>query len=186
MLIGTMLLVFSCVPAAGQTNVVSIDTAGMPAAVKAAIANKMKTDEITTKIETYGKWAGMGKEIGTAAREGLGAVKDVAIDLSNSNLGKTVMFLIIWKVAGVDMVRMIIGFLIMIVITIFVTKSYFRTMKTSRLTKKSGLFLWPTKEYEPFDSSSWYGSDANRSAAQFIHVIVWISSIGIAFAIGFA
>jgi hypothetical protein len=94
--------------------------------LKVEIEKQMKVNEITNKMETYGKWAGMGKEIGIAAKEGLTAVKDVAIDLSNSNLGKTVMFLIVWKVAGIDFVRITLSVLLAIIGTFLISKSYFR------------------------------------------------------------
>ncbi len=149
MLISTMVLVFACAPAKGQTNsVISIDTAGMPANVKAAINAKMQTDAVTQKIETYGKWAGMGKEIGVAAKEGLTAVKDFAVDVSETNVGKTVLFLIIWKVAGIDFVRILLATIFAFVSIWLISKSYFTLLGNRRLIEKSGWWIFGTKKYE--------------------------------------
>jgi hypothetical protein len=187
MLIALVGLVFGCCPANGQNNkVISLDTAGMPAAVKAAINEKMKTDEITNKIETYGKWAGMGKEIGVAAREGLGAVKDVAIDLSNSQLGKTVMFLIIWKVAGIDMVRIIIAVFFAIISIWLISKSYFRAFSTRTLTEKSGWWIFGTKKYTYREVPDDVFDGANNSWAAALHWIFLCVMLGIAAIVAFA
>lgn len=155
-------------------------------AAKAEIDKQMKENTITQQIETYGAWAGIGKEIGVAAREGLTAVKDVTLDLSESELGKTVMLLIVWKVAGIDMLRILIGFIIAMIATIFVVKSYMRSFATRKVTKSSGFFLWRKREYEDFDASDYWGDDGNRSIAQIMHPIVWLGIVGISFTIMFA
>jgi len=167
---------------------INIDTTGMSPSLKAEIEKQMKVNEITNKIETYGKWAGMGREIGIATKEGLTAVKDVAIDLSNSNLGKTVMFLIVWKVAGIDFVRIGIGILLTIIGTFLVSKSYFRMFTNRRLTSSTGFFLWRTKNYEYVDEKNKYGeynNYANRAIAQFMHAVIWFAVLGVSALVAF-
>ena len=168
---------------------INIDTTGMSPLLKAEIEKQMKVNEITNKIETYGKWAGMGREIGIAAKEGLTAVKDVAIDLSNSNLGKTVMFLIVWKVAGIDFVRIAVGILLAMIGTFLVSKSYFRMFTNRRLTSSTGFFLWQTKSYEYIvDEKNKYGdynNYANKAIAQFMHAVIWFAVLGVSALVAF-
>jgi len=101
-------------------------------------------------ITTIGKYAGIGNEIGTAFKEGLGAVKDVAIDLSNSRVGWFVMAMIAWKVVGNDLLQLIIGLPLWLIGTIVFVWSYKRTctsFKYLKKTEKVGLLKW-THEYD--------------------------------------
>lgn len=138
-----------CCPntANAQTKAITIDTTGMPAAVKQAIVDKMKQDVITDKIESYGKWVGFGKEVGVAAREGLTAVKDVALDIANSKLGSTIMFLIIWKVAGIDFVRIGLATLFSFVSIWLISRSYFRLFNRRKITERTGWWIFGTRKY---------------------------------------
>lgn len=189
LLIG-VILIAGCCPASGQaqtpTNVVTIDLNKLPPDVQAAIQSQKEMDAVTQKIETYGKWAGMGKEVGIAVKDGLTAVKDVTLEIADSKLGHTVIWLVVWKVAGIDFVRIGMAFLIMVIITFLVSKSYFRSFSTRRLKEKSGFFLWPKKVYEPVDVRNAWGGDSNRSAAQIVHALIWVAMVGICFAIAFA
>jgi len=169
-----------------NAQTVMVDLDNLPPEVKKQVNAQIIDDAVTKKFETYGKWAGMGKEIGIAAREGLGAVKDVTLEVAETDLGKTVIWLIIWKVAGIDIVRIIIGLIVLIFITIVVTKSYFQSFSTRRLIEKKGFFLWKTKIYVAVDpEKNWGDSSANRAAAQVFHAFVWLGTVGIAFAIAF-
>jgi len=186
MLISTMVLVFACAPANGQNSgVISIDTAGMPANVKAAINAKMQTDAVTQKIETYGKWAGMGREIGVAAKEGLTAVKDFAVDVSETNVGKTVIFLIIWKVAGIDFVRIALGTLFALIAIWLVSKSYFRLFTTRKLVEKSGWWIFGTKKYENVEIPDPVLDGITNSWAAGLHWFFLCVMIGLAALIAF-
>lgn len=133
-------------PASGQ--VLTIDTSGLSPSIKNAIVEKMQQDAITQKIQTYGRWAGMGKEIGIAASEGLNAVKDFTVDVSKTNVGKTVLFLIVWKVAGIDFIRIILGTFLALISIWLISKSYFRLFATRRLIEKTGWWIFGTKKYE--------------------------------------
>jgi hypothetical protein len=179
------IILFSVGSIFAQNKVISIDTAGMAPAVKAAIEQKMSADVVTQKIETYGKWAGMGKEIGTAAKEGLGAIKDVAIDLSNSNLGKTVMFLIVWKVAGRDFVRIILAFLFAATCVWLVSRSYFRLFSTRKLVSKTGWWIFSTKTYESREVPDDVLDGVPNSWAAGLHWLFLCIMIGISALIAF-
>ena len=83
-----------------------------------------------------------------AGIKGLTAVKDVTIDLSESNIGKTVTWLIVWKVAGKDFARIAIGFIIAIISVWLISRSYFTLIPSKRCIKKTGWWIFGTKEYE--------------------------------------
>lgn len=185
LIIGLTSLIGCCPSANAQT--VTIDLEKLPPEVKEQVTAQVIDDAVTKKFETYGKWAGMGKEIGIATREGLTAVKDVTLDIANSDLGKTIIWLVVWKVAGVEIIRIIIGFIIMIFVTIAVYKSYFRSFSTRGILTKTGNFLWHTKTYEAVDpEKNWGNCSTNRAAAQVMHAVIWLGTIGIAYTIGFA
>lgn len=176
-----------CCPSANAQQSVAIDIDKLSPEAKAQITDQIIEDAVTEKLKTYGKWAGMGKEIGIATREGLTAVKDVTLEVADSNLGKTIIWLVVWKVAGVEVIRMIVGIIIMIFVTIAVYKSYFRSFSTRGLLTKTGTFLWHTKTYEAVDpEDNWGKCSTNRAVAQIMHAFIWLGTIGIAFAIGFA
>lgn len=145
-----MLLLFSVSVSAEIDQKVFIDTSKLSTAVKAEIKKAMDAQSFDEKLDQYATWAGKGKEIGIAVREGLVAVKDVTIDLSESKLGKTVIWLVVWKVAGADFIRIMIGLLLFIVTTWLVTRSYFTLIARKnprRLVKKTGWWIFSTKEY---------------------------------------
>jgi len=182
-----MLLVFSCAPAHAQTSsVISIDTAGMPANVKEAIKQKMQADAVTQKIETVGKWAGMGREIGVAAKEGLTAVKDFAVDVSDTNVGRTVLFLIVWKVAGIDFVRIFVAILLMTVSIWLISRSYFRMIATRTLIEKTGWWIFGTKKYQPREIPDPILDGATNSWVAALHWLFLMILLAAAGLIGFA
>jgi len=185
-----VIFIAGCCPANGQAqtqttpNVVSIDLNKLSPDVQAAIQSQKEMDAVTNKIETYGKWAGMGKEVGIAVKDGLTAVKDVTLEIADSKLGHTVIWLVVWKVAGIDFARIVLSFIIVIVATFLIAKSYFRLFRTRQLVSKEGLFLWQKKTYNNW-SYDW-GGDSNRAAAQTFHAVIWLVTIGICGLIAFA
>lgn len=99
-------------------------------------------------IETINKWAGVGKEVGVAVREGLTAVKDISLEFADTNVGTITIAIIVWKVIGKDLMSFIICIPIWIIIAFFILKSYFKTCVVhKRIIKNPGLFKYP-KDYE--------------------------------------
>lgn len=184
----SIILIAGCCPnscySQATNNVVTIDLNKLPPDVQAAIKSQQEMDAVTQKIETYGKWAGMGKEVGVAVKDGLTAVKDVALDIADSKVGHTVIWLIVWKVAGKDFAQIGIGLLIAIIGTFLIAKSYFRLFSTRQLVSKEGFFLWSKKTYK--DWSYDWGGDGNRAAAQAFHVVGWFVMLAICAGIMFA
>jgi hypothetical protein len=62
------------------------------------------------KVEQYGKWVGIGHELGTAVNESLSAVTANANNFAQTGVGKWTIFLVVWKVAGHDLLGFVIGF----------------------------------------------------------------------------
>lgn len=170
------LTVASCCPnnAIGQETTYVLDKNKLSPIALAEIEKLQNAKEITQQIEQYGEWAGMGKEIGVAIREGLGAVKDVAIDFSDTRVGELTMVLIVWKVAGIEIIQIFVGLLLFIISTLIVTRSYFRTFKRKILIE--GGWRQPKKWKEKEAGDYW----DNPNAAAFVHFIVlmvfWITS----------
>jgi len=146
------------------------------------IADAAQVAGITNQLETYGKWAGMGAEIGEGVRSSLVAVKDVSIELAKSDLGKVTMGLVIWKVAGRDFIQIAAGLLFAILSTTVIIISYFKTFKRKIVVKKSGFWLWGKREYEAVSSDHFW---EYPSAVALMHVLTFLVCIGISCAIMF-
>jgi len=114
---------------------------------KLEMANK-EIETLQKKIETYGEWVGIGGEIGTAVKEGLSAVVDVADKFGKTDVGRFTMVMIAWKVVGQDVVRIILGILFFTVLTIIIVKVYRRVIiSRSVLIENPGFMKYP-KKYE--------------------------------------
>jgi hypothetical protein len=55
------------------------------------------------------KWVGVGREIGTATREGLAAVVDQAERFGSTKVGTFIMAMVAWRIIGQDVVRIVLG-----------------------------------------------------------------------------
>ena len=141
---------------------------------------KVKADEqlklVEQKIETYGKWAGAGKEIGIAVREGLTAVVDVAEKFSKTDVGTFTLAMIAWKVMGKDLIRMSVGIILILIIITVGVRSYVKTCMPRRVVVSSG-GLFGKKEYQYLDPV--YGKDNNDLGnAQTFHVVIIVLALG--------
>lgn len=110
--------------------------------VQSALKAANTEQQITTQIETVSKYAGMGKEIGTAVNESLKAVSSTVVDLSETKVGKITMALVVYKVIGTDILQLFIGILWITIILIVSWKIYRnnceRTMLKSKIWNKEG------------------------------------------------
>ena len=141
--IALLVLAVTSIAMADGSNLVSIPESLLT-------QDQLATIKAQRTITTIGKYAGIGNEIGVAFKEGLGAVKDVAIDLSNSRLGWFVMAMIAWKVVGSDFLQLIIGLPLWLIGTIVFVWSYRKTctaFKYLKKTERTGLLKW-SHEYE--------------------------------------
>jgi len=59
--------------------------------------------------ESVSKWIGIGREIGIATKEGLGAVVDEANHFGNTRVGNFVLVMVAWRIIGHDLLRIVLG-----------------------------------------------------------------------------
>lgn len=148
----------------------------------AKIKARNELEGINNKIETYGKWAGMGKEVGTAVREGLVAVKDVTVDFADTDVGRITMGLIIWKVIGEDLKGIIFGLPLWIIGMVILLWSYQRVCLRRRVvtSREGGWWIFGGKrEYETrhaIDESS-----PSAGIYSFIHWLTIVVYTGVMF-----
>lgn len=120
--------------------------------------------ETKKKLEVYSEWAGFGKEIGGAIKEGLTAVKDVAVDFSKTDVGTFTMVLIAWKVVGQDVLGLIVGTFVFLIGVPIIIWSYRKICIPQKIcTKDNGWFK--SKEYEVVEVSD----DVNIGGAAMLH-----------------
>ncbi len=139
-------------------------------------------DELQKKLDTYGKWVGVGGEIGTAVKDGLNAVVDVADKFGTTNVGKFTMTMIAWKVIGKDLVKIVIGLLFFFIFTITLVFSYKRLTREHKvLIENPGFFKYP-KKYEIIPSK--YDGD-ETAIVSVIFIIAFFIGIWITYSVMF-
>lgn len=136
-----------------------------------------KVEQVTGQIETYSKYAGMGKEIGVAVSEGLTAVKDVTLEFADSDVGKLTMALIVWKVVGEDIKGFVLGIPLWLLVASIIIWSYRRScLRTRTLVKKEGgwWIFGGVKEYQ-------YHPPIDDEVSPFIHLLAFGIVTGVMF-----
>jgi hypothetical protein len=165
---------------AQESNVVSVDISKFSPEVQHAMELQLKANNAQTarmaknalideEIDTYVGWAGKGSEI----RDALMAVKDVTLELADSEVGQVTIWLVIWEYAGKDVIRISIGLMLLIISSIVVITSYFRTFKNKILVK--GGWNQP-KEWKSLESNHYW---MYPNAAALSHLGVWLGMIAV-------
>lgn len=110
-------------------------------------------DALQKKVETYGKWVGVGGEIGQAVKDGLNAVVDVADKFGGTNVGKFTMSMIAWKVIGKDIAKIVLGLMFFLTMFVVIWNIYKKVILTRKyVVNDPGLFKYP-KEYKVVESN---------------------------------
>ena len=91
-----------------QVTQAQIDS--LPPVVKQAIELSVKEQQLEDQIKNVSEYASWGREIGYAVDGALSAVEDHVVNLSETGLGHTVIFLVVWKFIAEDLLGMIVGF----------------------------------------------------------------------------
>ena len=145
----------------------------------------LEIKQLEKKLETYGNWVGVGGEVGTAINEGLSAVVDVADKFDGTDVGKFTMVLVAWKVVGKDVVKIILGILFIIAISILIFRVYKNTFMVKRVMVErtpNGWFQRATKEYTVVEpDNDWDGYNFVRV----LMIILYAGAFGITYAIMF-
>ena len=184
-IIALIAVAFCSVSAQTTGTQVGDPTSYMTPAQLAKYENDIKTAELEKKLETYGEWVGVGGEVGIAVREGLNAVVDVADKFGGTDVGKFTMILVAWKVVGKDLVRIILGILFIIAISILIFRVYKNTFMVKRVMVErtpNGWFQRATKEYTVVEpDNDWDGYNFVRV----LMIILYAGAFGITYAIMF-
>lgn len=85
------------------------------------------------KISQYGKWVGVGHEIGTAVNESLSAVTTNAATFSQTDVGKMTIALVIFKVAGKELIALAVGLVFLITFVPLWSWSFYKNCVTRRI-----------------------------------------------------
>lgn len=64
----------------------------------------------------------IGTEIGIAVNETFKAISDNTIKLAESNLGKSAIFMLSWKILYKDIIGLIVGFFLLITVAVIMVK----------------------------------------------------------------
>jgi hypothetical protein len=130
-----------------------------------------------TTVENVGEWVGLGKEVGVAVNEALGAVTKTASEFGETKLGKLTIVLVIWKVVGEDIIQLGFAFIWIFLVTFLAFFVYYKYGKTKRhLIKET--YNEETKKYD----KEWRiiePEDIYMNASWIILIIGYIISIPI-------
>ena len=122
------------ITAAAQTppvrGPITVDRSDLPPDLLKQIETKQQLER---RVETAGKWAGLGREIGLAVNEGLQALTKTADDFSKTGVGRFTMFLIAWKVVGTDFLQLFFGTLFFLTGLVFFVWSWYINARTRRI-----------------------------------------------------
>ena len=148
----------------------------------------LKIAELEKKLQTYGNWVGVGGEVGTAIKEGLTAVVDVADQFGKTDVGKFTMYMVAWKVIGKDIVRIVLGLIFIAVFTWLLIYSFKRTCLERRIlveTKNAGFMRYPKeRKYEIIEPR--FGDGEGLGAIRVLHLVFFLIAIWITYGIMFA
>lgn len=147
------------------------------------INEQKKIDAVEQKIETYGKWVGVGGEIGVAIKDGLNAVVDVSDKFGKTDVGRFTMIMIAYKIMGKDIIRIFIGLLFILLFTFFIFRYYRTTFLVQKIViEDNGWKFWLPKKYELREPDTYEG----YQFVKFLTLVAFVGGYGIAYAIMFA
>lgn len=130
-----LLVTTCCHNANGQTTMKKVGdpTTYMTPEQLAKYNSDITNAELEKKVATYGKWVGVGNEVGIAVKEGLLAVVDVSDQFGKTDVGKFTLIMVAWKVMGKDVIRILLGLIFIFIITIMFFKTYRNTFKPKKI-----------------------------------------------------
>jgi hypothetical protein len=190
-----MLLVVAIAPSYSQANLngsnekVVIDKADLTPAQIASYEAQAQIEKanaeiakLERKLETYGKWVGVGGEIGQAVKDGLTSVVDVADKFGSTNVGRFTMIMIAWKVMGKEVVQIILGLLFFFTFLITLILIFRRIVLPRRIKiENPGFFKYP-KTYKIVTTEL---DSEGVTIVTVVFVIAFLLSIWITYAIMF-
>lgn len=131
---------------------------------------RVEARNLEEKIQTYGKWVGLGKEVGGAVNESLTAITEQTAKFADTRVGKFTMFLIAWKVLGTDLIQLVVGILFFFIwIPLWVWSFHANALKR-RVLKAMVIPKEGDKQYN-YEVINY---DDNATAERVVHVVVFL------------
>ncbi len=166
----------------GQSEKIVVNKSDLTPSQVLKIEADQKISDLQKKLDTYGNWVGVGGEIGTAVKEGLTAVVDVADKFGSTNVGKFTLTMVAWKVIGKDLTRIVLGLIFIFVFTFFMLRSYRNTFITRKFViKDNGWRFWLPKEYQVIIPTRYEGYEA----VKVLYILFVVGGFGLTYAIMF-
>lgn len=111
----------------GQVTISQEDYDKLPEEVK----TQLEMSNTAKELKKYSEYAGIGKEIGIAVNETLEAVEDSAVRISETNVGKIAIFILVWNFLYKDILGIVLGaiFLIITIYVLFNTLKYLKEIR---------------------------------------------------------
>jgi len=140
------LLISPVIQAQTPNEKITVNASDLTVDQLAKIKADAQVQELTKKLETYGNWVGVGGEIGTAVKEGLTAVVDVADKFGKTDVGKFTLVMVAWKVMGRDIVKIVLGLLFFFTFVITLILIYRRVVLPRKfMIENPGFWRYPKK-----------------------------------------
>jgi hypothetical protein len=165
-----------------QDQKITVNTSDLTPDQLAKIKLEQANAELQKKLETYGKWVGVGGEVGTAVKEGLTAVVDVADKFGKTDVGRFTLVMVAWKVIGRDIVKIILGLLFFATLTFILIYAFRRLALARKIIIENPGFLKYPKKYQVVETE--LDSDGVATVA-IIFVILFLLGIWITYGIMF-
>lgn len=119
-----------------QTEVVTLDLNQINPELANQIRMLNNETQLEKRIERFGKWVGLGKEVGVAVSEGLSSLNEETNKFADTRVGKYVMFIIAFKILGYPITQLIVGFTIFMIGTIIFIVYFFREGLSKRFVNE--------------------------------------------------
>lgn len=130
---------------------------------------------IDERIQRYGKWVGLGKEVGIAVNSSLGAITDQADHFSKTGVGKLTIALVVWKVLGDQAVHIMAGTVELLVFLPLWIWSYRKFCISHRVLVEKGPGFFGQKKWQvvaPF-SDRGYDEEELHDTTEMVLWVHW-------------
>lgn len=147
--------------------------------VSSAGITEAKAVETTSTVKNY---VGIGKEVGTAFREGLGAITDETDRFAKTDPGKFTMFLIFFRMMGIQLVRMAFGIILAFVGTWIWVIAFRKNCLPQRYVRRENIGENGKVASRDYDIKEPHFAEGG----QFAYALCLVGFVALCVAIGFA
>ncbi|MDP2668946.1 MAG: hypothetical protein Q8P07_03885 [bacterium] len=111
-------MAIAAAPSLNTDETVVVRKSDLPPQLLKELEARQELAGIAQRVETYGKWVGIGKEVGTAVNDSLSAITVQADNFAKTGVGQFTMFIVAYKILGKSILGVIIGIPLLIVWTV--------------------------------------------------------------------